>query len=244
VALCYLWLMLSMITGVRRYAVIGALFGFVKWTAFPFIFVALAVHLAMSGSFKELRQRLVLPVLCGGTVMLLFLALPGDAVIFLKGLLGQEFRHTNQGISLKKFLPGYAVKALPFVLVAVGIVNRLNYRRDASYLIPFLAGSATILATYPTYAYDYSLPCLTAFVPCMIYWAGLPGVGRAIGKIVPALFFFFLLLASCAHKVFYFSEPDVIMTYVVMAVILVGTTFFVSYQDPGGEPLAPGRGKD
>lgn len=225
VALCYLWLMLAVVTGDKRYAVIAALFAFVKWTSFPFIFVVLSVYLMHSRNRQEIMERLVLASLFCLTIMLLFLSFPRDGMIFLKELFVQELTFTPVGITLLKFLPRFAVKAIPFVLVGAGFINRLCFRRDTSYLMPFFAGSATMLVTYPTWAFDYSVPCLTSFVPCMIYWANLSGVDRFNSRIVSAIFFMFLLLASYACEVFNFPELEVTIMYLLMALILLGTPF-------------------
>lgn len=221
VALCYLWMTLAVATGERRCAMLGALFGFVKWTAFPFIFVVLMVCLLQKESRLEFKERLFLSATCGGTILLLFFSLPVDGIFFLKGLLGQELTLTPSGLTLLMILPKVAVKTMPLFLVSVGCAIGVASRLQVRYLIPFFAGAAVILTMYPTLAYDYSVPCLTAFIPCMAYWAHLPGIDRFLGVSTQSLFVLFLLVSSYAYGVLEWSELSIILFYLIVAISLI-----------------------
>ena len=225
--LCYLWLMLALVTGKWRYSIVTALFGFLKWTSFPVIVVVLSVYLIHSKNWQEIRERLVLSVLCFITIMLLFFTLARDGMFFLEALFEQELTFVPMGITLLQLLPRFIVKTVPFFLVGVGLVNRLCFKQDVSSLLPFFAGSAIMLLMYPTFAFDYSDPCLLAFVPFMIHWAKSPGVDRSMGRVVLTLFIIFLIVASDAITVLGFSEREDIIMYIIMSLVLVGTPFLV-----------------
>ncbi len=241
VGLCYLWLMLALVTGKWRYVIVSALFGFVKWTAFPFVFVALAVCLLISRNARELKLGVVAVGLYILTILALLFSVPNDAVLFIQLLLYQELALSPMGISLARIVPRYTAKLLPYVLIFAGLLNRFSSNKPLPYLIPFFAGAATILVTYPTFAFDYSVPCLTAFIPFMIYWAKLPGIGRAMGWIVQGLFYAFLLLASFAQFVFNGSEAMVIMTYVIAAIALISAPFLVDIRSRIPETTIPSK---
>jgi hypothetical protein len=118
VGLCYLWLMLALVTGKWRYSIVSALFGFLKWTSFPVIFVVLSVYLIHGKNWQEIRERLALSALCCGTIMLLFFTFPRDDMFFLKELFAQELTFVPMGITLLKLLPRFIVKTVPLFLVA------------------------------------------------------------------------------------------------------------------------------
>lgn len=229
VGLCYLWLMLALVTGKRRYAIVSALFGFVKWVAFPFVFVSVAVALLISKNVRELKQRVISAGLFALLITLLLLTLPVNANFFVQGLVKQELGMVSiaMGNALVRIMPLHVVKSVPFFLIVIGFVSRFSGNRPLPYLIPFFAGAATILVTYPTFAFDYSVPYLAAFIPFLIYWAKLPGVDRVIGWSVQGLFYVFLPLASFAQFIFNYSETMVIMIYVVTGVVMVSVPFLV-----------------
>lgn len=225
VALSYLWLMLAVITGKKRYAVCAAVFGYVKWTSFPFVFVVFLVYIVTAHSWEECKKRLLLPTVYGCTTALLFLTFYSEGLLFVKAIGVQELTFEPLGISLARILPRSFVKATPFLLVTVGLLERLSVKRDVSYLLPFFTGAAVLMLTYPTFAFDYSEPCLLAFVPCLIYWAKLPGISKTLGNVGQGLFIVFLVLAAYSVKIFFESERFVIAVYVVMAVCLIVTSF-------------------
>lgn len=235
VGLCYLWLMLALVTGKRRYVVLAALFSFMKWTSFPFVFVAFAVSLLTSTSFGELKQRAGLAALFGFLILFQLSLLPVDAAYFLKGLVTQEFGMvaTAKGVALVRVMPLYLVKALPLFLLLVGAGNRF-VRKDLLQLIPFFAGAAIILVTYPTMAYDYSVPYLAAFLPFMLFWGKLVGNDNLISWCASNLFSVFLLLASFAFFIFGYSEVAMILVYVIVAVLLMGAPYLALLNKPAG----------
>jgi hypothetical protein len=220
VGLAYLLLLLALLTGRWRYALLCALFAFVKWTALPFVAVALAVALALSRDTREARQRLGFAAAFAATFALLTFCLPADALTFVEGLVRQEAEMVPTGNSLTKLLPRFAVKALPAALVIGGSFWRLSGPRPLAFQIPFFAAAGTVLATYPTSSFDYSTPYLVAFVPLLAHWADLPGIGPRLGRITVWGFAAFLLLASFARAAFGTSESIVIGSYAVAAALL------------------------
>lgn len=227
VGLCYLWLLLFLITGKRRYSVIAALFGFLKWTAFPFVLVVFTISFIRAENIIELKRRVVAAAGFAVVVVSLLFAVPADALIFVNGLFYQELTLIPMGNSLARILPLNAVKLLPFILILLGSMSRFCKKISLAFMIPFFVGAATILVTYPTFAFDYCVPYLTAFIPFLIYWANLPSVGRVAGLSVQYFYYFFLLLASYALFAFRYSESMVIMNYVVVAILMIGVPFFL-----------------
>lgn len=231
VGLCYLWLMLAFVTGKRRYVIISALFGFVKWTAFPFVFVAFAVSVLISRNVRELKQRMIAAGLFALLISLLLLFLPESANFFVQGLVKQELGMVSNamGNALVRIVPLHVVKSVPFVLIVIGFLCRFTSSRSLPCLVPLFAGAATLLVTYPTFAFDYSVPYLTAFIPFMIYWAKLPRVDHTIGGGGQCLLFAFLPFASFAFYIFNYSEIMVIVTYVTTALALICVPFLEEF---------------
>jgi hypothetical protein len=232
--------MLAFVTGKQRYIMISALFGFLKWTSMPFVFVAFAVSILGAEDVKSLKQKMVMVGVYALTLTGLLLIVPNYALDFVKGLFFQELELMPMGNSLVRIVPRNIVKSVPFILVAVGILSKFIIKKPLTYLIPFFAGAAAILVSYPTMAFDYSVPYLTAFIPFLAYWATLSGVGSTIGLGVQGLFYVFLLLASFALFIFNYSETMVIMTYVIAALVLISVPFLVDLRMRVMEKSAPG----
>ena len=228
VGLCYLWLLLALVTGKYRYIVISALFGFLKWTSLPLVFVVFAIGILAADSVASLKKPLVMAGIYAMTLLGLLLLVPDYAVVFIKGLFFQELELVPMGNSLARILSKDIVKSLPFVLVAFGWCSHRVSRKPMPYMLPFLAAAATILVTYPTFAFDYSVPYLLPFVPFLCYWANLPGINQPLGMRVTGLFSAFLLLASFAHFLFDYSGTMVILAYVAAAAALI---FFQLFTD-------------
>lgn len=221
IGLCYLWLMLAFVTGKRRHILIAALFGFLKWTSMPFVFVAFAVSILGAKDVKSLKKNMAMAGLYLLTLTGLLLIVPNYGMDFIKGLFFQELELIPMGNSLVRIVPRYIVKSLPFVLVAVGVLIRYIIKKPQPYIIPFFAGSATLLVCYPTMSFDYSVPYLTAFIPFLVYWSTLPGVGSANVKGLQVGYYSFLLLASFALFIFNNSEIFVITNYIIAALALI-----------------------
>lgn len=229
VGLCYLWLMLAIVTGKKRYLIMSALFGFLKWTSLPFVFVTFAVSILGGQDVKSIKKIIAMAGIYVLTFMGLLLLTPDYSMGFLKGLLFQELELIPMGNSLVRVVPRYVVKSMPFIMIAVGILCRFISKKPPTDLILFFAGTATILVTYPTMAFDYSVPYLTAFIPFLIYWSTLTVIHRTIGAPVVVLFSIMLLLASFGLIIFN-SEIAVIMTYVAIAIALIIAQLFTNFR--------------
>jgi hypothetical protein len=247
VALAYLWLLLGMIERNPWYLLISAVFAFIKWTSFPFIFVAAAVWILTSKNMKEFRSNILLAGIIPVVIALLFLFHIKEGIFFLKGLYNQEMFATPSGITLLRLFPKYACKLLPFILVIPGYWVAQRSRDKIYFLIPYLAGSGILLALYPTVSSDYVAPCLFGFIPALIYWEGTgkePGGADADGKknslsrylisreylprSIVYFFFAFLLAVSCfkPFAVYWGISPIfLIALYAASAILIMAGAF-------------------
>jgi hypothetical protein len=245
VALAYLWLFLGIIGRNPWYLLISAVFAFLKWTSFPFIFVACALWILTSRDMKEFRSNMLLAVIIPVVIALLFLFHVKEGIFFLKGLYNQEMFANPTGISLLRLFPKYVCKLLPFILVILGYWGAQRSRDKIYFLIPYLAGSAILLALYPTVSPDYVVPCLFGFIPVLIYWEGLgKNAGDADGKkgslsqylisreylprSIVYFFFSFLLAVSCFKPFAVYlgmSPKSLIVVYAASAILIIAGAF-------------------
>jgi len=197
VALAYLWILLGRHTRNPFYVLLSALFAFVKWTSLPFIFVILALDLVSSKDLHELKRSILFGGLFAMIFVLLSLPFYSATRVYLTGLYQQELTLHGKGLSLMIFLPKTLVKILPFMLIVPGWLATRRLRKAPLLLVPFFAGTAILLITYPTLAYDYSVPVLMGFIPLMMAWAKLPATSNGkVNTITVAIFFIFLLAVS------------------------------------------------
>lgn len=231
VGLSYLWLMLALITQKRKFVIFSAFFAFFKWVAFPYIFVAFMVYLLSSARNIELKIRMTQLIIFLTVIFIPILLFLNDSVTFVNGLRWQELSHPFGGISLGRFLPVYLVKILPLLLILVGYLISRRIGKNTHYLIPFFTGTAIVMLTYPTLAYDYSAPYLTAFIPFMIYWARLPDIDKWMGHMVLSAFLVFLLLVSFSNKVFVNSEDFVLLEYLAFSLFIILTPLLIRYRN-------------
>jgi len=199
VGLAYLWLLLGIYCSRPLYFALAALFGFVKWTALPGMFVVVALWLAISPDRRTLAERVrrVLPMALVGAALLA--PFPVHAFHFLSGLADQENSFVPEGLSLVRVLPRWAVKALPLVLVALG---GLRARRAAAaelpQIFPFVLGALVLMNVYPTLAYDYTVPCLFAAIPFALEWGRRAESATSSAWALPMFFLVFASAASLA----------------------------------------------
>lgn len=212
VALSYLWLHLGIMKEKRAYVVFSAFFAFMKWTSLPYIVIIFSMAMLASKNLKELKYRVQITMIFFSTFALLFLCFMNDSVHFLHGLISQEFNAFPDGISLIKIFPRYFVKGLPFFLIILGYVNSQKHQDIFVSLIPYFTGAAILLLTYPTLAYEYSMPCLLGFIPLIFYWSTKPGMNKLMNNIITYSFLFFLCLSSFSVKIVY-SELVLIAIY-------------------------------
>ena len=86
VSLSYLWLFLGLFNRNGYYILLSALFAYVKWTSFPFIFVVILLWLLNSKSIRELRYSVSLASVYPLMVVFLFLLYFDYGIHFLIGL--------------------------------------------------------------------------------------------------------------------------------------------------------------
>gem|GEM_PF-1600921 len=247
VALAYLWLFLGIIGRNPWYLLIAAVFAFIKWTSFPFIFVAAALWILTSENIKEFRSNMLLAGIIPAVIALLFLFHIKEGIFFLKGLYNQEMLANPSEMTLLLLFPRDVCKLLPFILVITGYWGVQRSRDKIYFLIPYLAGSGILLALYPTIASDYVVPCLFGFIPVLIYWGGSgkgPGGADADGKkgslsrylisreylprSIVYFFFAFLLAVSCfkPFAVYWGMSPIyLIALYAASAILIMAASF-------------------
>ena len=229
VASAYLWLILGLQTRNPFLILLSACFSFVKWTSLPFVFVLLAVNiLGNVRNRKELKRAFLLAGIFAAVFVLFSLPFISQTKFYLIGLYQQELTSEADGISLMVFLPRTLVKTLPFLLIGLGwlAIRRL---KEPMQLIPYFTGAAILLITYPTLAYDYSMPVLMGFIPLLFAWARLPqAANNPVNGLTLILFFFFLLGVSFSREIqlaIPISSADVLL-YVVAGLGLICLSLF------------------
>jgi hypothetical protein len=93
--------------------------------------------------------------------------------------------------------------------------------------MPFLAGSAILMLTYPTLAYEYNLPSLLGFIPLFFYWIRLPDnpINHPVREAMQYSFFAFVFLASFSN--YLNQRPVIIMSeYLLISSILLIVPLF------------------
>jgi len=211
------------------YITLAALFGFIKWTSFPYIFTVFSVLTISSHNIEQLKDRVFMSLTFALTTVLLFSLFFDSGLQFLNGLFFQESVLPPRGISLARIMPKYLVKTIPATLIILGCLSVRNDKDIFPRIVPFLIGAAVILVTYPTLSYDYSVPCLFCFIPLVIYWirhGGIdvkPKVKHALG----CSFVLFLVLASLSGYIArdFATEKIVIYGYVMFSAIFIVTPF-------------------
>ncbi len=177
---------------------LAGLFGHLKWTSFPFLAIVTSLFLLSSRSLWQLKKNLGFALALAAPIVVLLLLFPRESYFFVAGLLDQEARVEPMGpLSLSRLLPRELVKLLPLALLALGgLFLRLNGCRFDCRLIPFFAASIILLMTYPTVAWNYSLPAALGFVPLLFYWARR-SPGEEMAKLALAYgYVLFLFLGS------------------------------------------------
>jgi hypothetical protein len=156
---------------------------------------------------------------------------PEQSLYFLRGLYIQERFAVPTGISLAMILPVPITKFLPILLIILGAKTVTINKRVFERNIPFLAGSAILLLTYPTMAYEYNLPSLLCFIPLFFYWTNLPNT-PIHGRVLEAMkysFLTFLLLASFSNSIIH---VEVIDEYFLISFILLMVPLYFYWKYP------------
>jgi hypothetical protein len=178
------------------------------------VFIVLAIYLLSSTSPQELKQRLAVVSLYICIILALFIPFLHAGLLFIQGLVSQEFGSEVRGVSLLLILPGYLVKALPILLMILGII--LLKGRNFDLTIPFLAGLGILMNTYPNLAYEYNFPALLAFIPFMIYWSRLPDNPLGLSHLYIYFFYVFAIAASFSILIFG-TELNLLVLYLSFA---------------------------
>jgi len=201
VALAYLWLGVGLHARDGRFILLAAVFAFIKWTSLPYLFIILAINIIASKDRRGFTRAVLYAGIFAGIFLLFSAPFYNASKYFLAGLYKQELNLEPQGLSLMLLLPRVLVKALPVALIGLGWLAARRVENSPLLLAPFYAGAAMLLITYPTVAYDYSVPVLFAFIPLLLVWTRQPGLkgGRA-GQIALLLFGLFLAAASFSRQ--------------------------------------------
>jgi hypothetical protein len=224
----YLLMLLGFIKKNSLLVLLSILFAFIKWTSFPYILVVLCVYILNSNSLVDGKKAVLLSGACLLIVVFLCLLFPDQSLNFLKGLYDQERFGLPGGISLTNFLPVWMVKFLPIPLIILGYMHVKINHNVIERSIPFLAGAAIIMLTYPTMAFEYNLPSLLGFIPLIIYWVKLPNnpIKAPVRKVMKYSFLAFVFFASSSS---YIKTPRggiVLSEYLIISLILIIVPLF------------------
>jgi hypothetical protein len=223
----YLLIILGFIKRAPLLILCSALFAFVKWTSFPYIFVAFSVYIFNIKSLAEGKRDLLVGAAFLLVIISLSLPFPDQSLYFLKGLYTQERFALPGGISLAKIVPVAVAKTLPVPLILLGYINVKINQNVFERVIPFLVGSGILMLTYPTLAYEYNLPSLLCFIPLFFYWANLPdtAINITVREVMKYSFFAFVLIASFSN---YINQKFIVMGeyFLISAILLIVPLIF------------------
>jgi hypothetical protein len=212
----YIWLLLGIYRSSAVYLALAAVLAFVKWTSFPMFFVLLGTWMLAASDRSQFMQRVWLTAVPVTVIATLVLIFPGAGLAFVEGITLQESAFAPDGLSLARLVPRGLVKAIPLALVAIAVARSRRYRVEFSQLLPVVLASAILLQLYPTWAYDYSVPSLFAFIPFAIHWANRQQAHQVWAQGTAVLFFGFLAVASAI------TIADVVATFDVDLALIVG----------------------
>lgn len=198
VAIAYLFVLLGIIKNKPVYFLLGGIFAFIKWTSFPTLFVLIVIYILASRDIRSLRSKILIVSPFVATILILLAVFSTEGYYFVKGLYMQEAFIAPMGVSLVKLIPVTYVKLLLLVLPILGIPYIRKYGEHFTEYIPYFAASGISMLTYPTIAYEYSVPTLFCFIPLLIYWSHDEGVFNSsiLRWILGYTFFGFLFVVS------------------------------------------------
>ena len=231
----YLLLLLGLWKKNLYWIIFSALLAFIKWTSLPLTFVILVVHILNSKNRKELQYSILATIAYAFIFTLLLMPFIKTNIAFMNGLFNQELNITPDGLTLATYLPTYAVNVLPFLLVILGYINVRMNRNNFISLIPFFGGSAILLLLYPTSAFEYSIPTLLGFVPCLIFWTQDSKSRQHASKaIITSLFLSFIVIASFFHYYFQDYGLTLIIIYLIYSVAFIASPAILTkcFQEP------------
>jgi len=227
VGIAYLLIILGMTKRINLLILLSALFAFVKWTSLPYVFVVLPVSILNSKNLAGGKKNFLLAAAFLLIVISLSLLFPGQSLFFLKGLYTQERYASPGGISLAKIVPVVLAKLLPIPLIALGYLHVRINRNIFERMMPFLAGSAILMLTYPTLAYEYNLPSLLGFIPLLIFWTKLPDnpIKSPLREVMNYSFLVFMFFASFSN---YLNQKVILMSeyFLISTILLIIPLFY------------------
>jgi hypothetical protein len=202
---------------------LSIVFAFIKWTSFPYLFVVFVVYILNSRNLAEGKKAILLGAGCLLIVVCLCLLFPDQSLNFLKGLYDQERYGVPGGISLTNFLPVWVVKIMPVPLIILGYLHFRINNHVIERSIPFLAGAAIIMLTYPTMAFEYNLPSLLVFIPLIFYWAKLPDnpIKTPVRQVMEYSLLAFIFFASFSSFIKTPRGVIVLSEYLLITIILL-----------------------
>jgi hypothetical protein len=240
VAASYLLLLTGLLQGAPLLVLAAAPLAFIKWISLPYIAVAFSAVLFSANGATKRKRAMVLAAAFGAIVAALTFATPVSTPHFLRGLYDQERNAIPGGISLAKVLPLPLAKLLPVPLVALAYLHARANRGRTEALVPFLAGAAVVMQTYPTLAYDYSMPVLLGLIAPILHWSGLPDTAlRRHGRRFVEYAYFFLLLTSYSNYILPQQNWMVFCVYLLVAGLFLGLPLLPSWR-PSGISAAAG----
>ena len=223
---------LLLIIGLSRNNIIlivaSALFAYIKWTSFPYLFIVMVVYWLSARNLREIignTQKALVYLL---VILTLSLAFRSRFLHFLDGILWQELNAQPEGISIALLLHPTLVKWLPLALILIGGLYARKYHYKDANLVPFLAGSGILMSTYPTVAHEYNIPWLYCFIPLAYYWKE-----KADTQNRSAIYFFviFMLLASYTNYLApTFNKSIIVVTYLIFSITLMFFPLLLSRQ--------------
>ena len=153
VATAYLLLVVGLYKNNIGLIIASAFFAYVKWMAFPFLFVALFVHWLGAKNMKEFTHNTRNALLYLLLILALSLIFRRRFLLFLDGLYWQEVYAQPEGVSITHLFATQYVKWIPVLLILIGGIYIRNNRQGFVNQIPFLTGAGIIFFIYPTIAH-------------------------------------------------------------------------------------------
>ncbi|MBL8077290.1 MAG: hypothetical protein JNM55_04950 [Anaerolineales bacterium] len=218
VALSYLWLFLGLLFEKKHYIILSALFAFIKWTSFPFLFIFFCVYFLTAMDIKDFRRKLGFAVIFAIIIEIFFLIFAKASVRFLLVLIAQEMYSPLYGVSLAKLLPRGVVKLMPFVLILFGYINIRNGRKTLVELVPYFSGAVIISLTFSLIPFEYNIISVFGLAPFLIYWWNSQENDkhyRSILLVAPVLF---LIFGSFSLEIFG-TEENTIVFYILISLV-------------------------
>jgi hypothetical protein len=219
VALSYMLLILGILKNKPVFIIASASFAYVKWTSLPYLFVVFIIYMLGSKNKKEGVQSTQMALIYTLIILFLSLSFRSKFIHFIEGLYTQELYIQAEGISMAQLLPTSLVKGMPFILILVGYLYLQRNGKNFNHLIPYLIGSGILLLTYPTIAFEYTIPNLFCFIPLVFYWTKQPNISS---KIIKYAFFCFILLISFPNYLNLFaSKNNILAGYLAVSIIFL-----------------------